>query len=119
MDIILRNTTLQYRAIGGILDFYFYTGPTPQDVVRQYVSSIGLPTMQQYWTLGFHQCRWGYHNTSDLQNVVDSYREFNIPLETIWTDIDCLPLLSQNTNVRYVSIPRLDFGPRFLCAQFY
>lgn len=89
MDILLQNTTLQYRAIGGIFDLYFYTGPSPKDVVQQYVSSIGLPTMQQYWTLGYHQCRWGYNNISALEDVVKGYKDANIPLETIWTDIDC------------------------------
>lgn len=44
--------------------------------------------MQQYWTFGYHQCRWGYANWSELQNVVDSFAKFSIPLETIWTDID-------------------------------
>src|ERR1700737_666123 len=34
MDILLRNTTLQYRVIGGIFDLYFYTGPSPTDVVH-------------------------------------------------------------------------------------
>jgi alpha-glucosidase len=89
MDILLQNTTLQYRAIGGIFDFYIYTGPSPKDVVQQYVSSIGLPTMHQYWALGYHQCRWGYNNISALEDVVKGYKDANIPLETIWTDIDC------------------------------
>ena len=89
MDILLRDNYLQYRAIGGIFDLYFYTGPSPKDVVQQYVSSIGLPAMQQYWTFGFHQCRWGYNNISALENVVKKYKDANIPLETIWTDIDC------------------------------
>jgi len=93
MDILMQNTSLQYRTIGGILDLYIYSGPSPKDVVQQYVSSIGLPTMQQYWTLGFHQCRWGYHNVSELQDVVTSYKAFDIPLETIWTDIDCITSL--------------------------
>ena len=89
MDILMRDSYLQYRVIGGIFDLYFYTGPSPQDVVQQYVTSIGLPTMHQYWTLGFHQCRWGYHNISYLEDVVQGYRDANVPLETIWTDIDC------------------------------
>ena len=37
---------------GGIIDFYLYLGPTPQDVVMQHTEVIGRPNFPQYWTLG-------------------------------------------------------------------
>ena len=52
------------------------------------MSAIGLPAMQQYFTFGFHQCRWGYANWTQLQQVINGYEAFGIPLENIWTDID-------------------------------
>ncbi len=88
MDITVSQGQVRYRVTGGLLDFYIFTGGTPKETVQQYVSAIGRPAMQSYWTLGFHQCRWGYANTTQLQEVVDDYRSFNIPLETIWADID-------------------------------
>lgn len=50
--------------------------------------------MQQYWTFGFHQCRWGYQNWSVVQDVVDNFAKNEIPLETIWSmssSIDIAP----------------------------
>ena len=89
MEALMLPTNLTWRAIGGNIDLYFFDGPTQELVTKQYqTGAIGLPAMQQYWGFGFHQCRWGYKNWSMVEDVVQSYRDFNIPLETIWTDID-------------------------------
>ena len=48
---------VQYRMIGGVLDFYFFSGPSPQNVIEQYGAMIGLPTFQPLWGFGFHLCR--------------------------------------------------------------
>jgi len=87
-DILVREGGITWRTIGGSIDLYFFSGPTPAEVTKSYVTEIGLPALQQYWTLGFHQCRWGYANISEIDGVVKSYKKFNIPLETIWSDID-------------------------------
>ena len=52
------------------------------------MSAVGLPVMQQYFTFGLHQCRWGYSNWTVVQQVVDNFEAAGIPLENIWTDID-------------------------------
>ncbi|KAF7304057.1 Glycoside hydrolase family 31 protein [Mycena indigotica] len=83
------NTSLvQYRMIGGTFDFYFFSGPTPTDVMQQYAALVGTPTWQPYWGFGFHLCRWGYSSLDVLKDVVKSMRDANIPLETMWSDID-------------------------------
>ncbi|KAF2862030.1 glycoside hydrolase family 31 protein [Piedraia hortae CBS 480.64] len=90
-EVLLRSTDLTWRTLGGTVDLYFFDGPTQDAVTKQYLTgAVGLPAMQQYWTLGFHQCRWGYKNWSMLEEVIDTYRSFDIPLETIWTDIDSM-----------------------------
>ncbi|KAK3362624.1 putative alpha-glucosidase precursor [Lasiosphaeria hispida] len=88
-EILLRPSGITWRALGGSIDLYFYAGPSAEDVTKSYQNSaVGLPAMQQYWTFGYHQCRWGYENWTVLQDVVDNFAKFEIPLETIWTDID-------------------------------
>jgi len=88
-EVLLRPSNITWRALGGSIDLYFYAGPTQDKITKAYqASAIGLPAMQQYFTFGYHQCRWGYANWSVLQDVVDNFAKFGIPLENIWTDID-------------------------------
>ena len=94
MDILLRPNHMDkviYRTIGGSIDLFFYSGgetASAHNVIQSYIKSIGLPAMQQRWTLGFQQTRWGISNVSMMADIVDKYRKANIPLETVYLDID-------------------------------
>lgn len=109
MDVKINNTEedgqyLEYNAIGGVFDLYFLAGPTPSDVSQQYAAIVGTvgtsrflsellltskqPAEQSYWTYGFHQCKYGWQDVEMLAEVVYNYSQANIPLETLWTDID-------------------------------
>ncbi|KAI9926969.1 hypothetical protein MW887_003349 [Aspergillus wentii] len=87
-DILLRPEGITWHPIGGSIDLYFFSGPTQPKVTTSYLKAVGLPALQQYWTFGFHQCRWGYKSWQELEEVVGNYTAFGIPMETIWTDID-------------------------------
>ncbi|KAI5021970.1 hypothetical protein ZWY2020_058700 [Hordeum vulgare] len=43
---------------------------------------------QHHQEAGFHQSRWGYHNLSVVEDVVENYRSVQIPLDMIWNDDD-------------------------------
>ena len=87
-EILLRPTNITWRALGGSIDLYFYAGPRATDAIASFQqSAAGLPAMQQYFTLGFHQCRWGYANWSQVEEVVDDFAKFDLPLDNIWTDV--------------------------------
>ncbi|CRK31349.1 hypothetical protein BN1708_018718, partial [Verticillium longisporum] len=92
MDVMVNKDDagqyLEYNTLGGVLDFWFLSGPSPVDVVKQYSDIVGLPSLQPYWGLGFHQCRYGYRDAFDVAEVVHNYSQAGIPLETMWTDID-------------------------------
>ncbi|WIA20052.1 hypothetical protein OEZ85_005917 [Tetradesmus obliquus] len=88
MDVLLNQTSLTYRAIGGLVELYLFLGPTPEAVIRQYHELIGRTAMQPYWALGAHQARWGYQNLSVFEDVVSNYSAAGLPLENIFADIE-------------------------------
>lgn len=88
MDVALDDTTITFKTLGGIVDLYMFAGETPQQVVSQYQSIVGFPMMPAYWTLGFHNCKYGYTGVEEVEEVVAGYQKAGIPLDTQWMDID-------------------------------
>ena len=52
MDITVTNSSISYRMIGGLVDLYFFMGPTPNAVIEQLTYVVGRPMMAPYWSLG-------------------------------------------------------------------
>ena len=75
--------------IGGIIDFRFFLEEnSPEIVLQKFQSYLGKSAIPPFWSFGFHQSRWGYKDINQLQNVLQNYEKNNIPLDTIWSDID-------------------------------
>ena len=91
MDVNVQPTpALTFITIGGILDFYIYLGPTPAEVIRQHTEVIGRSAFPQYWTLGFHLCRYDYNSAAELKKVINRTRTAGMPYDGQWTDIDAM-----------------------------
>ncbi|XP_066250642.1 lysosomal alpha-glucosidase-like [Euwallacea similis] len=108
MDILLQPTpALTFRTIGGILDFYFFMGPSPSDVVDQYTELVGRPYMPPYWSLGFHLCRFGYKTLNQTREVLENNLKAGIFIDTQWNDLDYMNNSNDFTydKVKYEQLP--------------
>lgn len=84
MDVSVGSESITFKAIGGIVDLYVFSGSSPVDVVTQYTDIVGKPTMMPYWSLGFHNCKYGYESVAQVEQVVANYSAAGIPLDTQW-----------------------------------
>lgn len=89
MDVVLQPApAITFRVLGGILDFYFFLGPTPEQVMEQYTEVVGRPAMPPYWGLGFHLCRYNYGSLNRTKEVWERTRQAGIPFDVQWNDLD-------------------------------
>ncbi|EGR31770.1 hypothetical protein IMG5_102700 [Ichthyophthirius multifiliis] len=83
-----QNQSLMYKVIGGNFDFKFFLGNNPEEVIKMYHQYVNGWILHPFWVQGFHQCRWGYNNSDQLQEVWNKFNQLQIPLDSLWTDID-------------------------------
>jgi alpha-glucosidase len=49
---------------------------------------IGPAPLPPLWSLGYHQCRWGYRGAADLARLADRFERHRFPADGLWLDID-------------------------------
>ena len=70
------------------MDLYYIDGENLKDIIRQFRQMIGRSYIPPKWAFGFGQSRWGYQSEEDIREVEQRYRELDIPLDSIYLDID-------------------------------
>jgi len=76
-----------FYADDGKLNYYFMYGPEIEDVLDQYTELTGKMDKPAKWSLGLHQSKWEY-TAEDIERVAETYREKEIPVDTMHFDID-------------------------------
>ena len=72
MDVIINHTRtnqtfITYKTIGGIIHFRFVLGDQdPEALLRKWNIVLGSSAIPPFWSMGFHQCRWGYKHIEDF-----------------------------------------------------
>lgn len=88
-DMGKENSNYYYfSAVDGNVDYYFIYGPEVKDVVNEYTNLTGKTPLPQIWTLGYQQCRWSYSPKERVLEIAKTFREKDIPCDTLYLDID-------------------------------
>lgn len=74
-------------AEGGYV-IYIVEGASPSEIVKEFRGLIGRSYIPPKWAFGYGQSRWGYKNEADIRKVAEEYRKRNMPLDSIYLDID-------------------------------
>ena len=83
-----KSNELKVKASDWNLDVYVITGTDVKDIVRQFRCLIGRSYIPPLWAFGYGQSRWGYESEDDVREVVKRYRDLDIPLDSVYLDID-------------------------------
>lgn len=108
-DVVIKykedgTTSLQHRTIGGVIDYYIIVAKSPMEVVQNIQKLLGKPFLPPYWAVAYHQSRYGYNHIDNFKNTYYNYGLYEIPLDTMWIDID-----SYN-NYQIFSVNEENFG---------
>lgn len=75
-------------AYDGTPEIYFLIGADAREVTRKLQRLTGLTPLPPLWALGYHQCRFGYRDLGDLEELDRRFDELGIPCDGLWLDID-------------------------------
>ncbi len=107
-----RRDTMKVLASDFNLYVYIITGDSEKDIVKQFRRMIGRSYIAPKWAFGYGQSRWGYKTADDIRTVAEEYRKRNIPIDSIYLDIDYMERYKDFT-VDEETFPELEK----LCAE--
>ena len=75
MDVIIDATAdesylFTYKAIGGIIDFRILLENSISPLIQKFHTFLGASTVPPFWSLGFHQSKWGYVDIDMFEKVI-------------------------------------------------
>ncbi len=67
---------------------YIILEETLKSIISSFRNLIGESYIPPRWAFGYQQSRWGYKSDSDFYEIVEKHKTLDIPLESIYMDID-------------------------------
>ena len=77
-----------FGADDGELDYYFFYGPAPRNILARFTQLVGRMPLPPRWSLGYQQSRWSYTPERRVREIAQGFRSRMIPCDVIYLDID-------------------------------
>ena len=87
-DDLQAPPSLWVGADQGVPAFYLMAGRSAASVTRRLQRLVGKTPLPPLWSLGHHQCRWGYAGPRDLERLHEAFEAHQFPCDGLWLDID-------------------------------
>ena len=72
----------------GDYKLYLIEGASYPDVIKEFRELIGRSYIAPRWAFGYGQSRWSYNTADEVREVAAEYKKRNIPIDSIYLDID-------------------------------
>lgn len=72
----------------GDYKLYLIEGASYPDVVKEFRELIGRSYIAPRWAFGYGQSRWSYNTADEVKEIAAEYKKRNIPIDSIYLDID-------------------------------
>jgi alpha-glucosidase (family GH31 glycosyl hydrolase) len=82
-----KNNTLKYEVIGGRKTYQIIVGDSWKQILNSYTQLTGRQPLPPRWAFGNFASRFGYHSEKEATEVVNKFREEEIPLDAIIFDL--------------------------------
>lgn len=81
------NRFSSFSADAGEMNYYFIYDDSVAGIIKQYTHLTGRMELPPLWSIGYQQCRYSYYPDKEVLNVANTFREKDIPADTIVFDI--------------------------------
>lgn len=100
---------------GGMVDYYYFAGPSMATILDRYTRLTGRPFMPPRWACGYQQSRWSYTPQSEVLSIAGQFRARQIPCDVIYLDVDYMDPAQYQLSFNPATFP----DPTGLCAALH
>ncbi|WP_335958150.1 TIM-barrel domain-containing protein [Halalkalibacter kiskunsagensis] len=84
------SETYSFSSPNGEMLYYFMAGETENtltDIMKRFADLTGTAPMPPQWALGYIQSKYGYRSWEEVNEIVDTFRQKQIPLDGMILDV--------------------------------